>query len=410
MRKILILANQFPPMGGAGVQRTSKFVKYLSQLGHEIQVVTKEFVGGLEDKTLSEDLPQGLKVHRLPAHDLENAQGLLRIPKKVLAKFLSPDSEIFWAKKNEEAIKKIVEDFKPEVIYTTSYPYSAHLLGYRLKKAFPHIFWIADYRDEWTNNPFHLDSAWRRQKLKKEKALELKINGAVDYFITNTPLMLKNFIQDTPSLAEKSVVIPNGYDEDDFQGIDQTMDQSPKFILTHTGSLYGRRNLEEILEAISYLDREGILSKDHFELRIVGNVYERVLEDYRQKYQLEDQLVGYGYLAHRDSIRMLFRSQALLLLIGKGKGSGNFYTGKVFEYLRAHRPILAIVPEGVAKDLIQETGTGLCADPSDTPAIARALKTLYDQRMEAYKPDLEEIHKYDRKRQAQVLSRIIENL
>lgn len=406
MNKLLMIANQFPPMGGAGVQRTSKFVKYLTKLGVKISIITKEVVGGLQDSTLSSDIPSTVSVHRLPAYDLENGTGILRIPKKVIAKLTSPDSEIFWAKRNRHRIYEIIEKERPDVLYTTSYPYSSHLLGIEIKRRYPDIRWIADYRDEWTNNPFHLDSRLRRIKLKAERSKEMEVNRTCDFLIANTRQMLENFVKDTPSLKGRSTFIPNGYDEDDFEGMERISRTDSKFVLTHTGSLYGRRNLDEILDALQLLFERGELEKDRIEIRIVGNVHESVLDDYRRRYGLQDQIRSYGYMPHRESIKMLFESDALLLLIGKGKGSGNFYTGKVFEYIRTGVPILGIVPEGAAAELLKETGTGLTADPEDGEGIARILKRLADDRFSgrsSVHPNASEIIKYSRESQAKTL-------
>ncbi len=407
VKKVLMIANQFPPMGGAGVQRSVKFAKYLSRLGCEVMVISKDRSKGVLDDTLISDIPDDVKVERLKGVELENSEGFLKLFKKIWAKFSSPDAEALWARDNRWDILELAEQFEPDIVYTTSYPYSDHIVGRFLKKKHPEWKWVCDYRDEWTNNPFHRDSFFGRLKLRRERHMELDINSSADFLIANTPRMLASFLRDIPSLITHSDFLPNGYDEEDFSGIDEKKDRDKRFILTHTGSLYGRRNLDEILDAITLLDIEGKVSKDKFLLRIVGNVYESVIKEYSQKYGVYIERTG--YVSHRESIRYLFRSDVLLLLIGKGVGSGNFYTGKVFEYLRAKRPILAIVPDGVAKDLINETRTGLCADPSDTPQIAEALERLYRLRNE-FSPDFSEIKKYSREVQTEKLLSIFESI
>lgn len=84
MSKILFIANQFPPIGGSGVQRSLKFVKYLSRLGNEVLVVSKDASKDLKDDSLLNDVPENVRVIRLKAHDINNS-GLI---KKVYAKFL----------------------------------------------------------------------------------------------------------------------------------------------------------------------------------------------------------------------------------------------------------------------------------------------------------------------------------
>src|SRR5690606_22908926 len=123
---------------------------------------------------------------------------------------------------------------------------------------------------------------------------------------------------------------------------------------------------------------KGSIHRDRIMIRIVGNIYEKVINSYSEKYGLVDSISSYGYLPHKESIQMLFNSDIILLVIGKGKGSRNFYTGKIFEYIRSDRPILAIVPEdGVAADVINETKTGIVVDPEKIKGVAEALEKMY---------------------------------
>ena len=107
---------------------------------------------------------------------------------------------------------------------------------------------------------------------------------------------------------------------------------------------------------------------------------------------------------------MLFNSDIILLVIGKGKGSRNFYTGKIFEYIRANRPILAIVPEdGVAADVIIETRTGVVVDPENIVGIKNALVNYYKSWLEngmEHNKDTAEIKKYSRRAQTKKLAEI----
>jgi len=402
-------------MGGAGVQRTTKFVKYLRDFDIEPVVLTKDHPGGLTDGTLLNDIPSGVSIHRLKAYDTVNRKGVMRLPMKFIGtRILSPDSEYFWYKFNRKRAEKIVREEQIDCIYTTSFPYSSHLLGLHLKRMFPEIPWICDFRDEWTNNPYHLDSIYKKIKLKMEKRKEFEVTSNCDFFITNTPLMLKGFISDDPSLAEKSVFIPNGYDEDDFRDSEDRRDGGERFVITYTGSLYGRRNLDEFMEGLRAAIDRGHIRVDKLEIRIVGNIYEKVVNSYAEKYGLKDSIRSYGYLPHKESIQMLLNSDVILLVIGKGKGSRNFYTGKIFEYIRANRPILAIVPkDGVAADVIYETNTGKVVDPEDIEGVTAVLSELYKEWAEgriSHDPNWSEIEKYSRKKQTEALSDIFKNV
>ena len=412
MRKVLIIANEFPPLGGAGVQRTTKFVKYLPEFGIKPIVVTKEHVAELTDKTLLEDLPEDLILYRLKPYDTVNKKGLLGLPFKFLGtRILSPDSEYFWYYFNRKKVAEIVKKHNINCIYTTSFPYSSHLMGLYLKRLFPDIRWITDFRDEWTNNPYHLDSVYNRIKLSFEKKKELSVTSECDFLITNTPFMLDNFIKDNPTLVGGSTYIPNGYDEEDFSDLDNLRDGGDKFVITYTGSLYGRRNLDEFLEGLKISIDSNKIDKNKLEIRIVGNIYEKVLDEYAKKYDLEGIIKSFGYMPHKESLQMLYNSDILLLVIGKGKGSKNFYTGKIFEYIRVNRPILAIVPvDGAAAQVINDTNTGNVVEPEDISGVSIALETYYKKWSEDklfLNPNWEEIKKFSRKSQAKKLSEII---
>ncbi len=411
MEKVLIIANEFPPMGGAGVQRTTKFVKYLRDFGFEPVVVTKEHVSDLTDKSLLDDIPDGIKVLRLKPYDTVNRQGILNLPMKFLGtRIMSPDSEYLWYLFNKDRAMDIVKNEGIKLIYTTSFPYSSHLMGLYLRKNLKNLKWVADFRDEWTNNPYHRDSIYKRIKFKGEKKMELKVTEGCDYFITNTPLMLENFVADNDSLVGRSTFIPNGYDEEDFQDLNNQRDGGEKFVITYTGSLYGRRNLDEFMDGLKISIEKGEIEKKDLEIRIVGNIYDKVIDSYAIKYNLEGQIKSYGYIPHKESIQMLFNSDIILLVIGKGKGSKNFYTGKIFEYIRSDRPILAIVPsDGVAAQVIRETKTGIVVDPEDREGVSKTITSYYSQwknKNIEHNPDWDNIGNYSRKSQTGRLAEI----
>lgn len=411
MEKVLIVANEFPPMGGAGVQRTTKFVKYLREFGFEPIVVTKEHVADLTDESLLNDIPKDIKIHRLKPYDTVNRKGLMRLPLKFFGtRIMSPDSEYFWYRFNREKVKEIIKKENIKLVYSTSFPYSSHLMGLYLRRTIKDIRWIADFRDEWTNNPYHRDSIYKRIKFKGEKKMELEVTAGCDYFITNTPLMLENFVEDNNDLIDRSTFIPNGYDEEDFQDLKNQRDGGDKFVVTYSGSLYGRRNLDEFMEGLKISIDKGQIDKGDLELRIVGNIYDKVISAYATKYNLEGQIKSYGYLPHRDSIQMLFNSDIILLVIGKGKGSRNFYTGKIFEYIRSHRPILAIVPEdGVAAQVIKETKTGSVVDPEDIEGVSESISNYYNQWKNGnleHNPNWDNVKNYSRRSQTEQLAEI----
>lgn len=414
MKKLLILANQFPPMGGSGVQRTLKFSKYLPEFGIKPIIVTKEYRGNLIDETLLEEVSDDLKIYRLKPYEMVDRNDLLRLPLKLIGtRLICPDGEYFWYYFNRKKVVDIIKKEKIEYIYSTSYPYSSHLLGLYIKRMFPEIKWITDFRDEWTNNPYYADDFFKKLKYKKERKQELAVTGSCDFLITNSQFMLDNFIKDAPRLKSCSTYIPNGYDEDDFKGLKNKRNGGEKFVITHTGSLYGKRNLTEFLEGLKLAIETKDIDKDDLEIRLVGNINKDLMKEYEIQYNLVGKIKTLGYMAHRESIQMLYNSDILLLIIGKVQGAENFYSGKIFEYIRAYRPILGIVPEkGAAAQVIEETNTGTVVDPDNIVGIQKALTSYYKQWKTdgiSHNPDWDNIEKYSRKSETKELSKIINN-
>jgi len=380
MKKVLIIANQYPPMGGSGVQRSAKFVKYLGRFGYEPIVLTREMHNGLLDNSLFDDLPDH-RIYRTKAKDLTLLPGPFSLLGKVITrKIMIPDGDYFWSLFSYEKAVEIIEKNHIDVIYTTSFPYSSHLLGVRLKERFPHLPWIVDFRDEWTKNPYILDMNYPKYRLNKEKKMEAKVIRKCDRFITNTKYMLDNFLEDYKELKEKSYVIPNGYDDSDFSDVDKAYTYGETFTLTYTGAMYGRRKPDKVFAAIRNLLDKGTLTEDNFKLQLIGAMDEAKINGFIQQFHLESMVSLHSYMPHKNAIQALVESDALLLIIGDGKGAKNFASGKIFEYINCERPILAVVPkEGAAADIIRETAAGVICETSSIESIEQGIDYFFNE-------------------------------
>ncbi len=379
MKKVLIIANQYPPMGGSGVQRSAKFVKYLPDFDFQPVVLTREMSKGLLDQSLFDDLPDH-KIYRTKAYDFTQWPGFLSLAGKVIArKIMIPDGDYFWNVFSFDKAVKIIEEEKIDIIYSTSYPYSGHLLGMKLKKRFPHLPWVVDFRDEWTKNPYIIDMNLPKFRMKKEKAMEEKVVSLCDAFITNTRYMLDNFLEDYPDLDKKSYVIPNGFDDSDFSAFDTTYFYKDTFRLTYAGAMYGRRKPTKLFEAVRRLTDAGKVDLKDLHIRLIGAMDVPRIKGYIEDSGLDQVVTMEDYLPHKEAIEALTESDALLLIIGEGKGAKNFASGKIFEYINCHRPILGIVPEeGAAADIIRETQAGIVCETSSVEAIEAGFLALYE--------------------------------
>jgi len=413
MKKVLMIAHQFPPIGGSGVQRTVKFVKYLPLYGWKGIVLTRDAKRALlKDNTLLNEIPADTIIYRTAAWDFSEWPFPLNLAGKYIRRrILIPDGERLWGIFSFKKALDIVKNERIDLIYSTSQPFSTHLLAMKLKEAFPGIPWVADFRDEWTNNAFVKAYNYRSYRKKIEKRMERKVFEMADAIVINTPVMRDNSVRDNPDLGDKFHVIPNGFDREDFEGIEKG-GRNEKFTLTYTGLIYGNTSPETVFAAVSKLNREGLVDLSEITLRFIGNFKKEELYRMAESHNLQEAVQILPYKPHRESVASLMQSDAVLLLLGKGTDA--IYTGKLMEYINTGKPILATVPvNGAAAQLIRETGTGFVADCDDVETTARHFKMLYDywkSGTDFFRPDWEKIARYERRELTKKLADIFDGL
>lgn len=416
MKKVLMIACSFPPLGGPGVQRSVKFVKYLRDFGYEPVVFTRECKNEeVTDETLLADIPEGVQVIRTRDHMYTNLPGVWKLPGKVLSRLMIPDYAAIWWKKAKAQAEEIVAREKIGILYSTSAPYSDHLLALHLKRKYPHLKWVADFRDEWTKNPYLQEDRFYRFKITKEKKMECAVLHAADFVVANTPVMRDHFVEGKEHLKRKFSVIPNGYDVDDFeQKLPEAQTHNKKMTLTYTGALYGRRKPDTLFDALHQLIAEDHIQKDKVLVKLVGNYNEAQMNSKIREYKLEGTVEIVGLLSHNECIMEQLSCDALVLIEGNGKGAEAFYTGKLFEYMNTNKPILALLPEhGVAAELVRESNVGLVADVDDVEEIKKNLLNYYRQWEKGgieHRPVREVIERYDRKKLTKALAELFDQL
>lgn len=409
MKKVLIIANQFPPMGGAGVQRSVKFVKHLRTFGYEPVVFTRD-IGNMQlmDETLMADVPEGVKIYRTRPLEAPELKGILRIPGKVLGKLMVPDTAYFWYRNSRKKALEIIRSEGIDLIYTTSAPYSDHLLGLYLRRQCPEVKWAADFRDEWTNNPYILDNPHNPLRTRVEKHMEHCVMTEADLLITNTPVMRANFIRNNGISGDNFEVIPNGYDLEDFAGLDTaSAPQNQRFTMVYTGALYGRRKPDLFFQALKELKEEGRIDPAKVSVKLIGNYHNDKLQAQIDSFGLTECFEIVGYVPHNICIRHQIQADVLILIEGSGRGADAFYTGKVFEYMNTNRPVLAVLPKGCAADLVRESRIGTVADADSVSEIKEAAAAYYDswcQGTLSFDPDRSVIERYERRTLTEALA------
>ena len=360
-----MLAYAFPPLGGAGVQRTLKFVKYLPEHGWDPTVVTVRWSPyQMRDPTLVGELPPGVRVLRAP--ELPLTPYLAMILSKLRADraraFVTwPDNFQGWLPGAVAVALREIRRSRPDVLYTTSAPYVSHLAGLALHRM-TGIPWVADFRDEWAANP-HLQEGPRAlrtlsRRAERAVATSAHVVAVADYFDI------------AGSRPGHRTTITNGVDPDDLAGLPAPDPPHDRFRLTHVGTLYGEQDAAPVLAALRRLVERGDLDGARVELRVVGKVF---LPD--GGLELPVRVSQEGYVSHREALLEMRRASVLLLYVAPASLAPS---GKLYEYLTSERPILCVTrPDGLAHRLVRDYDAGECADPRDGAAIERAILELY---------------------------------
>ncbi len=371
-RHVLVVHYHFPPLGGAGVQRVLKFVKYLPEQGWDVTVLTTSSRAyAITDESLLGDVPPEVRVARTPEipaitlrRRLLNPAHRLRIPG--LIDYIGwPDDTSGWFPFATAKGLRLARELRPDAVFSSSYPYTAHIVARSVSRACG-IPWVADFRDPWTRGS-HSDPSRLLTRVNRRTEQWL-VREADRITVVDDSLELEGLDTNDP----RRVVIHNGVDEADVDaGAGLEPPASDRFSLTHVGSLYGSRDAAPVFAAICRLiDRRGI-DPDRFEVPLVGNVW------------MSDRPIAangvpvrmVGYVDHHRAVREMRRATALLFYQPPDYPTSS---GKIFEYLLSGRPILCVAGrENLAYRLVQEFGAGAVAEPGDPESIERALAQLY---------------------------------
>jgi glycosyltransferase involved in cell wall biosynthesis len=414
--RVLVIAYYFPPLGGVGVQRTLKYVKYLPASGwHPVAVTPARPAYTVRDATLLDELPADLRVERTPSFEparLSNAvEARLRrgrrdaaglstgaataqagadrpapsglrarllmkgviLWNRVWGALLFPDAVAGWVGAATRRGLAIHEKTPVDVVYSTSGPISCHLIAGRIA-ARAGLPWVADFRDPWIGNAFATPP--RGLNARRQRTVERKIVDGADRLIFPTKGVMEAYAERYPWAAGKMRVIPNGYDRADFPQSGAAADGASdaagdgdgrRFRLVYTGSLYGDHELEIFLDGLELLVGRRPEVRDRLDVEFVGwlGAHSRgVAAEYERPDRLGSMVRFAGFVSHVEALRRASAADALLQLIADDPRKGEVQGGKLMEYLGQDKQILAAVPEGVAREVLRELDWGIVVDPT----------------------------------------------
>jgi len=392
--RILIVSFYFPPYNNIGSVRVGKLAKYLTQLGHDVRVLTAD--AQLFPKALALEIPESsviytrwINVRRpaeilfrrrentpaTPSGDAGRANPLRRIKSWVWtfyrAIFYSPDMQIGWYPYALKAGVLLAEIWKPEIVYASAVPYTSLLVARSLAHKFQ-IPWFAEFRDLWVDNHFYAHPSWRR--FFESKFERFVLRSAKGFITVSEPLAetLRS------KYSQPVLVATNGFDPSDFPLPLKSFGSKDKLRIVYTGGLNRcKYDLSPLFKALASL---GPLA-EHFEIAFFSNPADLALaRSEASKYRVDHLLSLRQSVPYLDALRAQAEADLLLFLIWNDPKDGRgVFSGKFFEYLANRRPILAIGPENnVAAKLIQVRNLGLVSE--DASQITAQLLRWLEQK------------------------------
>ncbi|TXK70914.1 glycosyltransferase family 4 protein [Mesonia sp. HuA40] len=361
MTKVLIVLYYWPPAGGPGVQRWLKFVKYLPDFGYEPIVFAPENpFYPLQDAELLKEVPNQVKVVKYPIREPyslakifnkrqtqtlssgiiseKDKQGFIeKLLLFIRGNLFIPDARVGWVKPATKFLESYLKENNISKVITTGPPHSLHLIGLALKRKC-NITWFADFRDPWTHIGYHKDLFLLPASQKRHERLETTVLQQADAIITTSYGTAEEF----KNKSRRPIrVITNGYDGDIKKQITLKKD---KFILAHVGSLLTNRNPKNLWQALAELRQENDKFLEYFELQLSGKVSEEVVKSIVES-GLSDCLINKGYVSVKKAFRFMYEAHLLTLIEINSPQHASIIPGKLFAYLKAQRPILAIGPQ-----------------------------------------------------------------
>lgn len=387
MTKVLIVVHDYPPILSAGAERILKFAQYLPEEGFEPLILTTGRYGGQADDAprqiyraadLVHTLFSGLR-RRQAAGVTQEAQfriatvGRQSLLGRLRDQLMTPDTKLGWLLPALRLGDRLIAQQRPALIFSTSPPETAHLVARQLARR-RRLPWVADLRDGWLfepPNPAVRQAAWRR---RLEQRLEASVVTAAQAVVTATGPIADDLRSRYAAVAPRVQVISNGFDAAEFAGLQRRRQADGVFRLVYTGALASSRqgtSAEAFFAGLAQFVRADPTAP--LQVIVVGDT-----SPAEQALAARHGLTGVVTFSPAVSRRAAHQAQldadALLLITAPGQRS--VATLKLFDYIGAGVPILALAVDNAAAAIVQAYGLGLTTAPDDATAIQHALHEI----------------------------------
>jgi glycosyltransferase involved in cell wall biosynthesis len=392
-RRVLFIAYTFPPIGGAGVQRTTKFVKYLADYGWDASVLTVE--GGsvpVWDNSFSGDIPASAIVRRAKTLEPSYAtkasadgappRGLLssltrggrRMVHSAGRAILQPDAQVLWMPHAWKHGRRLLDETPHDAIIATGPPFSCFLLGTMLARR-SGLPLVLDYRDEWDLSNRYYENrqpGWYAEAVQQRMQRWVLRNASAVLATTEASAAALTERMQQAGVSRRAGWIYNGYDPSDFDHVSVAPRNPDAFRLVYTGTLWNLMSVQPLLEAVRRISASAPALAARLEIVIAGrrtDDQEKLLEGFRG---LPCRLTTHSYLDHDAALGLMCSADALCLLLADLPGADRWVPAKTFEYMATGRPILAVVPPGELRSLLHNHDATVIG-PEDVDTFAAIL-------------------------------------
>ena len=395
-------------MGMGGVQRTLKFAKYLLNYGWQPIVLTinpKKYFA-IDESLLDEALQSGIVIERTGNDKLNLSKIVTRVPKERFRKlrsriaqmFFVPDTKIFWKRKALKKIDAIWEKYGGfDLVFATAPPYTDFLIGQEVKRKYK-IPLVIDYRDAWVDSPVlnFYPTPFHR---KANENLERKVIKDANIVITTNRRVKEMIIRRYENINYNDVkIFSHGYDDEDFEiAKTKKLPLTNKMRVTYSGSFY-TRNPKFYFNAIrNFFDKyPETLGKVEF---LFLGIFTKELINLAKHLNILNSLNLPGYVNHSECVKYLLASDVLFLLVSRGENEDAAMPGKVGEYIGSRKNIIACIPDGVTKKLLEKYNAIKFIPEENSEMISRAIYDYFKLWEKNNMPVANEemIRMYDRK-------------
>ncbi|MFN1833670.1 glycosyltransferase [Balneola sp. MJW-20] len=419
MKKALFVLYYVPPMGGSGVQRPLKFMKYLKEYGWEPVVLCPE-TGAYpySDASIeSEFNALELDVHRVeantPFHALPGITSkfaqlpdlLARPVRKLNRLFMYPDNKKGWITPAVTKGISVCRDQNIDLIFSSAPPFSDHMIA-KLISEETGLPYILDYRDLWMQSHFHQEEySWQREirkSMEEDWLSQAKGVVVLDEYASRS-------IAGSLNSDQNIRVIPHGFDPEDLINKEEaTLNPSKyKVDILYSGLFYEANQPDNMLRALAELRGEDPEFPVH--LHIQGKMDKRHIALIHEL-DLVNSVTDHGYLHHAKAASNLLKADVLWVMDGFDPELKQVKSGKLFEYLGTGKPILGISHPGAMQELLHKYGASYIARPDSVSSIKEKLTEIAGDWRDDNFPvaDKPFIERFDRKQLAGELAQFFD--